>query len=252
MSPAGVKQPPGSESAATIRDRGALGAVLLTARQATAQVVAFIGMLVLAHLLTPTTLAMVALGTTIVTVGTFFADGGLGAALLRKTEDRTVDELRTLLAMQLVLACAIAVGVAVVGSQTGTVGTVTAIMACSLPLLALRAPHAIALERALDYRPIAATEFAESSWMLVPWAEAALFSRALWRAGVVVSRLILAPVAVAVASALLAHAVQSALASRLIPGIETAAVVLAAYLALSLVFNLGDLLATARRVRSLT
>ena len=41
-------------------------------------------------------------------------------------------------------------------------GAVTAIMACSLPLLALRAPHAIALERALDYRPIAAIDFAES------------------------------------------------------------------------------------------
>ena len=35
-------------------------------------------------------------------------------------------------------------------------------MACSLPLLALRAPHAIALERALDYRPIASIEFSES------------------------------------------------------------------------------------------
>jgi Polysaccharide biosynthesis protein len=69
--------------------------VLLTARQA-AQVVAFIGTLVLAHLLTPTTLGMMALGTTIVTVGMVFADSGLGAALVRKTQDPTVDELRTL------------------------------------------------------------------------------------------------------------------------------------------------------------
>jgi hypothetical protein len=52
-----VKQPPGSESAATVRDRGAAGAVLLRARQA-AQVVAFIGTLVLAHLLRPTTLGL--------------------------------------------------------------------------------------------------------------------------------------------------------------------------------------------------
>jgi O-antigen/teichoic acid export membrane protein len=89
----GVKQPPGSESAATIRNRGAAGAVLLTARQA-AQVVAFIGTL-LARLLTPTTLGMMALATTVATVGTFFADGGLGAALGRKTEDPSVDELRT-------------------------------------------------------------------------------------------------------------------------------------------------------------
>jgi Polysaccharide biosynthesis protein len=77
MTGPGVKQPPGSEVAATIRDRGAVGAVLLTARQAAAQVVAFIGTLVLAHLLTPTALGIVAFGTTIVTVGTFFADGGL-------------------------------------------------------------------------------------------------------------------------------------------------------------------------------
>ena len=150
------------ESAATIRDRGAAGALLLTIRAAGAQAVAFIGMLVLAHLLSPTALGMVAFGTTIVTIGNFFADGGLGAALIRRGDHPTVDELRALLAVQLILAFVIALGVAVIGFQAGTTGAVTAIMAWSLPLLALRAPHAIALERALDYRPIAATEFAES------------------------------------------------------------------------------------------
>ena len=55
-----------------------------------------------------------------------------------------------------------------------------------------------------------------------------------------------------VASALLAYAAQTPLASSLVPGIETAAVALAAYLGLSYVFNRPDLLATARRVRSLT
>jgi O-antigen/teichoic acid export membrane protein len=478
-----AKHPLGSD-AATIRDRGALGAVLLTARQAGAQVVAFVGTLVLAHLLSPTTLGIVALGTTLVTIGTFFADGGLGAALIRKLEDPTVDELRTLLAMQLGLASAIALGVAAIGSQAGTVGTVTAIMACSLPLLAFRAPHAIALERALDYRPIAATEFAESlvfygwaigaveigwgvygvasaaiaravtgsvlmtvasplnpitprlvphtlrsmlgfglgfqavglaalartqgvnlvvaavggagllgywsvayrlmqipfwifqalwrvsyptmarlraggedtrrsverfarvtalasgailaplaasaqfvvpalfgerwapaadplpwasagllvagpisvaaagylyseknartplvatilngvvwlglaaillppvgiagvgvAWMVASWTEALVFSRALWRAGIAVRGMIALPVALAVAAALIAYAVQQPLASALVPGIITATVALTAYLALSLAFNRSDLLATARRVRSLT
>ena len=56
----------------------------------------------------------------------------------------------------------IAVVVAAAGYRAGTTGAVTAIMAGSLPLLALRAPHAIALERALEYRPIASIEFAES------------------------------------------------------------------------------------------
>jgi O-antigen/teichoic acid export membrane protein len=90
------------------------------------------------------------------------------------------------------------------------------------------------------------------AWMVASWTEALLFSRALWRAGVAVSRMIVVPVALAVASALLAYAVQTPLANRLVPGIITATVALAAYLALSLAFNRADLLATARRVRSLT
>jgi peptidoglycan biosynthesis protein MviN/MurJ (putative lipid II flippase) len=90
------------------------------------------------------------------------------------------------------------------------------------------------------------------SWMIASWAEAALFARALWRAGVAVSGMILVPVAVAVASALLAHAVQTPLSSRLVPGIASATVAVAAYLALSFAFNRADLVATARRVRSLT
>jgi O-antigen/teichoic acid export membrane protein len=475
---------PAPESAATIRDRGAAGAVLLTIRAAGAQAVAFIGMLVLAHLLSPTALGTVAFGTTIVTIGKFFSDGGLGAALIRRGDHPTVDELRALLAVQLILAVVIALAVAAVGFQAGTTGAVTAIMAWSLPLLALRAPHAIALERALDYRPLAATEFAESlvyygwaiamvaagwgvwgvasaaiaravtgsvlmtaasplkvitprlghgtlrsmlafgvgfqavglaalareqgvnlviaaaggerllgywsvayrllqvpfwvfqalwrvsyptmarlrthgedtrltverfarvtallsgamlaplaasahivvpalfganwapsaaplpwasaglviagpisvatagylysekdvrtplvatvingavwigltaillprlgiaavgiAWMVASWTEAAIFSRALHGAGVAVGRMIIVPVAAAVASALLAYAAQTPLATSLVPGITTAAVALAAYLALSYAFNRPDLLATARRVRSLT
>jgi polysaccharide transporter, PST family len=475
---------PAPESAATIRDRGAAGAVLLTIRAVGAQAVGFIGMLVLARLLSPTDLGMVAFGTTIVTIGNFFADGGLGAALIRRGDHPTVDELRALLAFQLILAFVIALGVAVVGFQAGTTGAVTAIMACSLPLLALRAPHAIALERSLEYRPIAATEFAEAvvyyacaigmvaagwgvwgvalaaiaravtgsvlmtaasplrvitprlgrgtlrsmvafgvgfqavglaalvrgqgvnlviaaiagqralgywsiasrlmqvpfwvfqalwrvsyptmarlrahgedtrltverfaritallcsamlaplaasahivvpvlfganwassaaplpwasaglliagpisvatagylysennvrtplvatvingavwigltaillpslgiaavgiAWMVASWTEAAVFSRALHRAGVAVGRMIVVPVAAAVASGLLGYVAQTPLATSLVPGITTAAVTLAAYLALTFAFNRADLLSTVRRVRSLT
>jgi hypothetical protein len=42
------------------------------------------------------------------------------------------------------------------------------------------------------------------------------------------------------------------LASRLVPGIVTATVALAAHLALSFAFNRAELLATARRMRSIT
>jgi O-antigen/teichoic acid export membrane protein len=150
------------ESASTIRQRGAVGAALLAIRAAAAQVVAFVGTLVLAHMLSPTAFGIVALGTTVVAVGHFFSDGGLGAALIRRSTDPTIDQLQTLLALQLLVAFVIALALAVAGSRAGTAGAVTAIIACSLPLLALRAPHAIALERALDYRPISSIEFTES------------------------------------------------------------------------------------------
>jgi O-antigen/teichoic acid export membrane protein len=90
------------------------------------------------------------------------------------------------------------------------------------------------------------------AWMVASWTEAVLFARALSRAGVAVSRMIMVPVAVAVASALLAYAVQTPLSSRLLPGIASATVAGAAYLVLSFAFNRADLLATVRRVRSLT
>lgn len=151
-----------ADSPAAIRRRGALGAALLTVRAAAAQVVALAGTLVLTHLLSPSAYGLVAFGATVVAMGNFFADGGLGMSLIRKAADPTVDELRTLLAVQLMLASAIAVGLAVAGTAAGTAGAVTALMACSLPLLAVRAPHAIALERALEYRPIASIEFLES------------------------------------------------------------------------------------------
>jgi len=90
------------------------------------------------------------------------------------------------------------------------------------------------------------------AWMLASWTEALVFSRALWRARVPVDKIILAPVGVAFVCALGAYALRTPLAGPLADGIASATVAAAAYLALSLVFNRADLLATIRRVRSLT
>ncbi len=179
-----------TDSAAAIRRRGATGAALLTMRAAAAQAVAFAGTLVLAHQLAPSDFGIVALGATIVTTGNFLADGGLGAALVRQTSAPTASELRTLLAVQLAVASAMAVVIVAIGLQAGEAGNVTALMAASLPLLALRAPHAIALERALDYRPIASIEFTESltyyCWAIatvsIGWGVWGLASAAIARA----------------------------------------------------------------------
>jgi O-antigen/teichoic acid export membrane protein len=151
-----------ADETSVIRERGAVGAALLTIRAAAAQVIALLGTLVLTHQLSPTAFGTVAFGTTVIMIGNFLADAGLGAALIRKPVDPTADELRTLLGLQLLLAFAILLGVALVGLQAGTTGVVTALMACSIPFVALRAPHAIALERVLEYRTIASIELTES------------------------------------------------------------------------------------------
>lgn len=161
--------------AATIRKRGATGAALLTIRAAAGQVVAFCGTVVLTHMLTPREFGIAAFGLTVATIGNFLSDGGLGMSLIRKAGSPAVDELRTLLGFQLLVGIAIVICVALVGSQTGTTGEVTAVMTCSLPLLAFRAPHAIALERRLDYRAIASIEFTESVVYYV-WAIAAVWA----------------------------------------------------------------------------
>jgi O-antigen/teichoic acid export membrane protein len=155
-------RPSDADSPSTIRERGASGAALLTAQAAAAQVVAFAGTLALAHLLVPRAFGLVAFGATVVIIGNFFADGGLGASLIRQSTDPTTAELRALLGLQLIVGCVLALGIAAVGLQAGTAGGITALMASSLPLLALRAPHAIVLERALRYGRIASIELTES------------------------------------------------------------------------------------------
>jgi peptidoglycan biosynthesis protein MviN/MurJ (putative lipid II flippase) len=89
-------------------------------------------------------------------------------------------------------------------------------------------------------------------WMLASWTEAVMFSRALrLRASLTMEKLVCVPVAIAFASAFLGRAARPHLSSRLVDGITIAVVAVVAYVALSLAFNRSDLLATARRVRSL-
>jgi O-antigen/teichoic acid export membrane protein len=90
------------------------------------------------------------------------------------------------------------------------------------------------------------------AWMLASWTEAVIFSRALSRAHVAVERIISVPVAVTVACAVLAYALQTPISNPLVQGITSATVALAAYAALTLAFNRADLIATVRRVLSLS
>lgn len=149
--------PPASET----RRKATVGVVTVAFREVAIRLLQFVGVIVLARLLVPHQFGVVAIGTSVVAFATFLADAGLGAALIRGARQPTREDLETLLGLQLSLATTLAVAIAAIGLPLGHVGRVTAVMACSLPLLSVRAPSVILLERALDYRPLVFVEVAE-------------------------------------------------------------------------------------------
>jgi O-antigen/teichoic acid export membrane protein len=128
-----------------------------------------VGFLVLARMLEPTDFGMVAFGTTLVTFANFLADGGIGQALIRRVDPPERADLKALLAFQLGFSTVLAVVIGLAALPFGTLGEVTALMALTLPLTAVRAPGSIVLERQLSYRLLAAVEIVETICYFV-WA----------------------------------------------------------------------------------
>jgi hypothetical protein len=88
--------------------------------------------------------------------------------------------------------------------------------------------------------------------MLASWTESVIFARALRRrAQVLLAGFMAIPVAAAYTASGATYLVGRALPNGLAAAIVTAAVVLAAYLALNLAFNPSALFDTARRIRSI-
>jgi O-antigen/teichoic acid export membrane protein len=149
-------------SAEEVRQRAVGGAAMDLLRGLGGQFVGFFGTLILARLVTPREFGTVALGATFVIFANFLADGGVGAALIRKADEVERADLRALLAFQLGISSGIALVIGGALSAFGTVGQVTALMVMTIPLKAVRAPAVIVLERQLNYRPLAIVEVAEA------------------------------------------------------------------------------------------
>ncbi len=120
------------------------------------------GSIVLARMLSPRDFGLVALGSVLLQYGTFLADGGLGSTLIRDAREPDRLDYANAFGFQLAASLLVAVLVAVIGAQFGRVGLLAALMVTSLPILAIRAPGAIALERRLEYRPLIAIEIGET------------------------------------------------------------------------------------------
>ena len=149
-------------SAGEVRQRAVTGAAVDVLRGLGVRSIGLMGTLVLARLLTPYDFGIVAFGATLVTFANFLADGGIGSGLIRRIDPPTRDDLRALMAFQLMLSTAIAVLISVALLPFGDAGKVVAVMTVALPLTAIRAPGVILLERQLSYRPLALVEIVES------------------------------------------------------------------------------------------
>jgi O-antigen/teichoic acid export membrane protein len=158
-------------STGEVRQRAVAGAAVDVLRGIGVRILGLFGMLVLAHLLTPHDFGMVAVGMTFVTFANFLADGGIGNGLIRRVDPPTRADLKALLAFQLALSTALAIGIGVALLPFGEVGRVAAIMVIALPLTSVRAPGVILLERRLSYKPFALVELIESicyyGWAIV-------------------------------------------------------------------------------------
>lgn len=166
-------------------------------------ILAFSGQLVLARLLTPYDFGVVAVGATVTLIALAFAEGGLGAGLIRRPEPPVGSELRTLTGVQLAVLTLAAVLIAAVAAPLGTIGQVTALMVVALPISGLQTAGRVTLARSLGL----------SSIVLVDTIGLATFY--VWA----ITAVVVADLGVwGLASAGIARAVAGTLAMGLVPG----------------------------------
>lgn len=166
----------GGVSAAEIRARAGRGALLLGGRSLAIRALGLLSNVALARLLVPSELGVVAFGLAFIGVASFLADAGVGAALIRKPEVEAGD-LQAVLGFQLLVSVATGALATAILLAAGSHAGVTGVMAISLPLVALRAPGAVLLERDLSYGPLVVVELVSTlsyyAWAVVTVAAGA-------------------------------------------------------------------------------
>jgi O-antigen/teichoic acid export membrane protein len=145
-----------------IRQRAAAGAALIGIRTVAIWLLGVAGTVVLARLLVPRDFGFFAVGAALTSVVALFADAGIAAALIRSKESPPRILLETLFGFRLVFTLLFSAALAVVAWPFGDVGKVAAVTAAALPIMAVRTPGAIVLERELHYRPLAKIEVSEA------------------------------------------------------------------------------------------
>jgi O-antigen/teichoic acid export membrane protein len=167
-------------TAEELRARATRGAAVLGLRGVLIYAVGIGANLLLASLLAPRDFGLFALGTVILTFGIYVAEGGFGAALIRREQTPTRLELEAVLALQLGLTSAISCVAFLVAVPFGRDGLVIATMVASLPFIVLRTPSVVVLEQRLRYREIATADVIEAFVYYVWACGAVLLGFGVW------------------------------------------------------------------------
>jgi O-antigen/teichoic acid export membrane protein len=158
---------------AWVGKRARFGAALVAARSVIVQVIALLGMIVIARKLGPHQLGLLALGLMITSFAAVFADGGLAVGLIRSPRAPTQRDLRVTLGLQLAVTSALFVLLGAALALVPRFGLITVFMLGALPLSALQTPAKVVLERELEYRFVAGVEVGECV-VYYAWATGAL------------------------------------------------------------------------------
>jgi O-antigen/teichoic acid export membrane protein len=153
-----------------LRRRASAGVSIVATRGLAILLLSFGGNVVVARLLTPHDFGVIAIGMAFVYFISTLADGGLGAALIRRPEPPEREELQGLMALQLSVSLGLALASAALAAPFGRIGWVVAVMVSSMPLVMLQFPGRILLERSLSYHRLAIVElsqvFAYQAWAI--------------------------------------------------------------------------------------
>ncbi len=132
-----------------VRKRASAGVLISAAGSIILLVVGLGGTIVLARLLTPHDFGIYAYGATALLITSAFAEGGLASGLIRRPEHPTVQELRTLSGIQLLITGTLTLIGCAIALQFGRTGQIASVMLLAIPLSSFQAPGRVVLYRQL-------------------------------------------------------------------------------------------------------
>jgi O-antigen/teichoic acid export membrane protein len=145
-----------------VREKAFRSILAVAVRGVLVRLVGFVGTIVLARYLAPREFGVIAFGLTILSIGRFLSDVGIGASLIRRPEPPRPDELRTVLGFQILVTTLLALAIAALAFPFGEQAKVAAVMAFSLVIESARTPASIVAERELNFKPLVLAEMGDT------------------------------------------------------------------------------------------